>query len=115
MAVEFPDIVEQARRETRLPCGTGIPHLEVMTLLMVASQTPGLRKAELTKAARAALSVPMDRDRTFLSYVDGLVKLGLMIRYDFGYHMTPAGKRRFADLREETMPALKMIFMGEVR
>jgi hypothetical protein len=112
---EIPDLFKRTQRGLDHTTGTGVPDLETMTILAIVKKNPGYRKGILIFSVREALGVEQERERNFLHYVDDLVNLGYLVRFDFGYHTTPRGMERLVELRNKAMPALRLLVMGDMR
>ena len=105
-----PDYFEREVKASNSPSGLGVPEFEALVLLAFISGGPGQRKSEVVATTLRLLGRPASDERIFLRYVDCLQGLGQVARYDFTYHLTPAGKARIKELRNAMGSALNLAY-----
>lgn len=100
-------IETEASKTNDLQSESGMPLLESLVILNAVKTNPGLTKRELSSNARASLGADSTEDTKFLKYIDNLVRVGCLAKYDFRFHLTPSGERFFSDTRNKVLPALR--------
>lgn len=103
------DFFGREMRTKNLPTGIGVPEFEAAVLLGIISTKPGLQKKEVVAAALDRLGRSASDERIFLKYVDCLIGLGQVARYDFSYHLTPTGSIRFRQIRSGISSAMNLV------
>ena len=88
---------------------SGMPLLESLVLMNVVKTNPGLTKRDLSQAARRDLGADVTEDTKFLKYIDNLVRVGCLAKYDFRFHLTPSGERFYNETRTKVLPALRSL------
>lgn len=103
-------IQSQRSRAFDLQAESGMPLLESLVLLKVVKSVGGvISKRELSAAARQELGFDHTYDVLFLKYIDNMVKVGLLAKYDFKYQLTPSGSSYFDNTRNKISPALRSL------
>jgi len=109
-----PDFFERAAKNQDLPYGINVPEIETMLLLSIVRRQPNLLKREVVNFFLELSRKDQNYERLILKYVDTLMDMRYIARYDFRYHLTIPGEKRLRELLDQSTPALRFLTFGEL-
>ena len=98
--------LESEYNEKSAPVSLGVPEFEVITILSLVKNNPGLDKKQLITKIMALFNYSESFDRVYSKYIDILVELNQLARYDFKYYLIPAGIQRLTELKAKLNAAI---------
>lgn len=103
------DTVQQSLNSAAMDmqADSGLPLLETLVILAVVNDFPEMMKAGVVTAARDLLGADQSENGRYLKFVDNMLRVGLICKHDFKYHMTPRGERHLIEITAKIMPSLR--------
>lgn len=100
--------IENHRKfQTDLQAETGLPVFETLVILGVIKDNPELMKRGVVVLVRELMGADVFEEGKYLKFVDNMLRVGLVCKHDFRYHMTPNGERYLKATLDKLMPAMR--------
>ena len=108
------DVIQSAmdkhkKHETDLQAETGLPVFETLVILAIVKNKPELDKRSVSFLAREKMGANSHEDPKYLKFIDNMMRVGLICKHDFRYHMTPNGERYLKETLTKIAPALSSL------